>query len=156
MRFEPLAQPYERYSVTDTGHVLDVDTNKYVAEELDKKTKRTYVILRGSHNKSRKFYVANLVAEMFVKNTYNLGFIYFKDGNSQNNHYENLNWAINPKESTQRVDRPHRKRVESKRHELIVKINNACAINDYTNARKYGIELWELEGSSWEDRFDEV
>lgn len=156
MRFEQLTPPYDMYSVTDEGHVMNIDTGEYVLEQVDHKSGKQFVVLSGSHKKTRKFFIAPLVAEFFVLNPHNLGFIYYKDGNCQNNHYSNLGYAINPKEGQQRVNRPMRKQVESERHRLIIEISNAMDKNNLTLARTLGIELWELEGANWDDRNKEV
>ena len=152
IKFEQMSPPYDKYSVTNEGHVMDIDTGIYVHEEIDYKSGKQYVVLHGSHKKSRKFFIAPMVAEMFVQNKHNLGYVYYKDGNVQNNHADNLGYAINPKESHERTMRPPRHTVEPKRHELIIKINNACDKKDYITANKLGRELWELEGFRWEDR----
>lgn len=152
MKYEPLNAPYDMYSVTDEGHVFNVDEERYEHELVDPKNGKMYVVLQGSHRKTRKFYVSQLVADMFVMNEHNLGYLYFKDGNVQNSHYTNIGYAINPTESQERVARPARKSVEPKRHELIIKINNACDKKDYITANKLGRELWELEGANYADR----
>lgn len=152
MRFEPLETPYDKYSITNEGHVMNVDTGLYVKEHIDINSGKPYVILEGSHNKTRKFYIYQLVADMFVPNVNNLGYIYYKDGNVANCNANNLEYAINPQESKERVSRPFRKKVEEKRHELIVEINNAIEKGKWDTAKKFGKELWELEGSRWEDR----
>lgn len=156
IKFEQMSPPYDKYSVTNEGHVMDIDTGIYVHEEIDYKSGKQYVVLHGSHKKSRKFFIAPMVAEMFVQNKHNLGYVYYKDGNVQNNHADNLGYAINPKEAQQRVARPHRLEVEDERHELIIKINNACDKKDYREANRLGKILWELEGSSYNDRYEEV
>ena len=35
MNYEPLNAPYDMYSVTDTGHVFNVDKERYVPELVD-------------------------------------------------------------------------------------------------------------------------
>lgn len=152
MRFEPLNEPYDMYAITDEGHVFHLDKERYERELMDPKNGKMYVVLEGSHKKSRKFYVSQLVAEMFVRNKHNLGYLYFKDGNVQNSHYTNIGYAINPKEGLQRVARPFRKKVEPKRHALIVAIGEACDKKHWKEANKLGRELWELEGASYENR----
>ena len=152
MRFEPLETPYDKYSITNEGHVMNVDTGLYVKEHIDVGSGKPYVVLEGSHNKTRKFYIYQLVADMFVPNVNNLGYVYYKDGNVANCNANNLEYAINPQESKERVSRPFRKKVEEKRHELIVEINNAIEKGKWDTAKKLGKELWELEGSRWEDR----
>lgn len=154
MRFEPMEAPYDKYSVVDTGHVMDVDTGLYEKIQIDFKTGKPFVVLDGSHNKSRKFYLAQLVADMFVPNTHNLGYIYYKDGNMCNCAADNIGYAMNPQESVERIARPHRKKVEPKRHELIVAINNAIEKGKWDTAKKLGKELWELEGADWSKRND--
>lgn len=152
IKFEQLASPYDKYSVTNEGHVMDIDSGMYVHEEIDYKSGKQFVVLYGSHKKSRKFFIAPLVSEMFVPNPHNCSYVYYKDGNVQNNHYTNLGYAINPKESNERTMRPPRHTVEAERHELIIKINNACDKKDYVKANKLGRQLWELEGANYADR----
>lgn len=152
MRFEPLNEPYDMYAITDEGHVFHLDKERYENELVDPKNGKMYVVLDGSHKKSRKFYVSQLVADMFVRNEYNLGYLYFKDGNIQNNHYTNIGYAINPKEGLERVARPFRTKVEPKRHALILAINKAIDQDNWKKAKELGKELWQLEGFRWEDR----
>lgn len=154
MRFEPLETPYEKYSITNDGHVMDVDTGLYVKEHIDFKTGKPFVVLDGSHNKSRKFFIAQLVADMFVPNVHNLGYLYYKDGNVGNCSSTNIGYAINPLEASERVARPHRKKVEPKRHALIVEINNHIEKDNWDTVKKLGKELWELEGNDWTKRND--
>ena len=156
LRFEQLTPPYDMYSVTTEGHIMNIDTGLYVTEQYDLKSGKPFVVLSGSHKKTRKFFIAPLVAEMFIQNTHGLGYIYYKDGNVQNCHYKNIGWAINPKEGDQRVERPHRRKVEPQRHDLIVKISQACEDKNYKEANRLGKILWELEGANWHDRNKEV
>ena len=75
MRFEPLNEPYDMYAITDEGHVFHLDKERYETELVDTKNGKMYVVLDGSHKKSRKFYISQLVADMFVKNEHNLGYL---------------------------------------------------------------------------------
>lgn len=154
MKFEPMDVPYDKYSVVNTGHVIDVDTGHYEKIQIDFKTGKPYVVLNGSHNKSRKFYLAQLVADMFVPNVDNLGYLYYRDGNMANCSAENIGYAMNPQEGSERVGRPHRKKVEPKRHELIIAINNAIEKDKWDTAKELGKELWQLEGADWSKRND--
>lgn len=152
IKFEPLEPPYDKFSVTNEGHVINLDTELYVKEQIDFETGKPYVVLDGSHNKTRKFFIAQLVADMFVPNVHNLGYLYYKDGNVVNCSAKNIGYAINPQEANERVARPHRTKVEPRRHELIVEINNQIEKGNWTKVKQLGKELWELEGSRWEDR----
>lgn len=151
MRIESLPKQYHHYIVFDDGTIVNHELGVKVENMIDEKG-NVYVVLEGTHKKTRKFLVANLVAENFIPNVNNLGYIYFKDGNKQNVNYKNIDWAINPEESRSRVKRPSRHKVEEKRHELIVKINNAIEKDNWDTAKKLGIELWELEGADWSKR----
>lgn len=150
-KFEPLFEPYDRYAVSNMGYIIDRDTGLVVFEYFEDNNK-PFVVLQGSHHKTRKFLIANLVAESFVPNTNNLGYIYYKDGNLTNTASHNLGWAINPQEGKQRVARPLRKKVEDKRHKLIIEINKCIDKDDWKTAKELGKELWSLEGFSWEER----
>jgi hypothetical protein len=153
MIYEILAEPYDRYCVSEIGAVIDCDFDKAVTPEIDDKG-LPYVILSGSHNKTRKFYLHHLVAEYFVRNEYNLTYIYFKDGDKTNVAASNLGYAINPQESKERLARPHRKQLEEERHQLILDINNAIDNGNWISAKMLGVVLWELEGADWSKRND--
>nr|DAH79930.1 MAG TPA: PROTEIN/DNA Complex catalytic motif, Helix-turn-helix DNA [Caudoviricetes sp.] len=150
-KFEPLFEPYDRYAVSNMGYVLDRDTGLTVWNSYEDNGK-PYVVLEGSHNKTRKFFIANLVAESFVLNKDNLGYLYYKDGDVNNTHCNNLGWAINPQEGKQRVARPLRKKVENRRHRLIIEINKCIDKDKWDTAKRLGKELWELEGNQWSER----
>lgn len=154
IKFEPLEPPYDKFSVTNDGHVINLDTELYVKEQIDFKTGKPYVVLDGSHNKTRKFFIAQLVADMFVPNVHNLGYLYYKDGNVVNCSAKNIGYAINPQEANERVARPYRTKVEPRRHELIVEINNQIEKGNWDTVKKLGKELWELEGNDWTKRND--
>lgn len=149
-RFEPLDKPYDMFSISSKGYFINVDNELKQHIYYDKKG--AYSVLNGSHKKTRKFYIAPLVADMFLRNTGNLGYLYFKDGDNRNSNVSNLGYAINPDERRHRVDRPLRKSVESERHRLIIEINNAIERNNWFKAKKLGVELWELEGANWVER----
>lgn len=153
MKYEILAEPYDRYCVSDKGVIVDCDRDMELTPEIDMKG-LPYVVLSGSHNKTRKFFLHVLVSEYFVPNPHNLTYIYFKDGNQTNSAASNLGWAINPQESKERIGRPLRKEVEEKRHNLIMDINNAVEKGDWVSAKAMGKILWELEGAKWEERND--
>lgn len=155
-QFEPLAEPYDKYAICNMGYVIDVDTGLKQHIEYDYKTQRGYVVLDGSHKKSRKFYIYQLVADMFIPNPHNLSYVYFKDGDLTNASYTNLGYAINPQESKQRKARPLRAETAQKRTELICAINNAIDNDNWNTAKRLGIELWELEGNCWHDRQNQL
>ena len=149
-RFEPLDKPYDMFSISSEGYFINVDNDLKQHIYYDKKG--VYSVLHGSHKKTRKFYIAPLVADMFLRNTGNLGYLYFKDGDNRNANVSNLGYAINPDERRNRVDRPLRKSVESERHRLIIEINNAIERDYWITAKLLGVELWELEGANWLER----
>lgn len=153
MNYEILAEPYDRYVVGELGVVVDCDCDKVVTPEIDSKG-LLFVVLSGSHNKTRKFYLHHLVAEYFVRNEHNLTYIYFKDGDKTNVGASNLGYAINPQESKERLARPHRKQLEERRHQLILDINNAIDKGNWISAKMLGVVLWELEGADWSKRND--
>ena len=148
-KFEPLCEPYDRFTVSNMGYVLDRDTGLTVTPDIDMNNGRPYVVLEGSHNKTRKFFLCTLVTDNFLQNPHNLGYIYYKDGDVENTHVSNLGYAINPHEGKQRNSRPLRRKVEAQRHQLIVDIGKCLDYNDYLTAERLGRQLWELEGHSW-------
>lgn len=155
-RFEPMDAPYDKFTVSDQGYVLNCDTEEVVSKEYELLNGKPFVVLDGTHKKTRKFYLYQVVADMFVPNPNNLSYVYYKDGNQSNVSAENLGYAINPQESKQRVARPKRAEVAERRTELINEINNAIDVDNWTIAERLGIELWELEGNAWADRANQL
>lgn len=151
-KFEPLFEPYDRFAVSNMGYVLDRDTGLTVSPDIDTNNGRPYVVLEGSHNKTRKFFLCTLVTDNFLPNPHNLGYIYYKDGNIENTHVSNLGYAINPHEGKQRNSRPLRREVEAQRHQLIVDIGKAIDKDNWISAKMLGVCLWELEGNDWRKR----
>lgn len=151
MRIESLPKQYDKYIVFDDGTIVNHDLGLSIEHQYDEKG-NAFVVLEGSHCKTRKFLVANLVAENFIPNINNLGYIYFKDGDRTNVHFTNIGWAINPEESRNRIARPDRKSVEEQRHTLICKINDNIDKDNWDTVKRLGKELWELEGAKWSER----
>jgi hypothetical protein len=83
---------YDYYYVTNFGRVFSVLGNvKELKPTSLPKTGHEYVTLCQDHQK--KEYVHRLVAKAFLKKPENKDYVCHKDGNSQNNHLDNLYWG---------------------------------------------------------------
>jgi hypothetical protein len=85
----PLAPKYE---VSDNGDVRNKETGK-VLRPGNNYNGYKYVDLQLGKSKARKFYIARMVAEMFVDNPNNAPTVNHLDGVKTNNHYLNLEWT---------------------------------------------------------------
>ncbi len=87
---------FDKYYISKTGQILDVDYNKTKKAKLLKQqtTLDGYKFVQLSKN--GKIYnkkIHRLVAEAFIPNPYNKPEINHKDGNKHNNNAENLEWV---------------------------------------------------------------
>lgn len=153
-RFEPMCEPFEMYSVSNMGYVINVDDDMIVPALKDDSNGRLYVRLtsvntQGNHV-TKVAYIAKLVAEMFVPNEYNESFVGFKDGNPLNNRADNLFYAQNMFQASEPMDRPKRLEVEPTRHALMCQIGEALQNDDMETAQRLGDMVWNLETDNTE------
>ena len=95
-----MSYPFHEYLVSENGDVMkseEMKNGEYfpkVTIYTHKKTKRSYTyVLLQVNKKKKRFNVAYLVAELFIRPRNGLGeMIEFIDGNSSNFHYTNLRW----------------------------------------------------------------
>ena len=104
------------YEVSDTGEVRSVDrvlldTNqkerffkgKLICQTLNVQVAYKQVSL-WKNNKKINLFVHRLVAEAFISNPSNKPEVNHKDGNRQNNHVSNLEWATSKENSQHAVN----------------------------------------------------
>lgn len=87
---------FPNYSVAPDGEVFSINRGKPLKWYRGKGCERPHVTL-FNNGVSSKLFVATLVAKAFVPNPKPNVYKYvrYKDGNSANNHYTNLEWCRN-------------------------------------------------------------
>lgn len=87
---------FPNYSVAPDGEVFSINRGKPLKWYRGKGCERPHVTL-FNNGVSSKLFVATLVAKAFVPNPKPNVYKYvrYKDGNSSNNHYTNLEWCRN-------------------------------------------------------------
>ena len=93
---------YENYEINECGVIRIVKTKKIKKQRVGKDN--YYKINLYKDGKSKTFRVHRLVAELFIPNPNNYPIVNHIDGNSLNNHVQNLEWC------TQRHNINHGKR----------------------------------------------
>lgn len=91
-----LIQDFPKYSITEDGHVINIETNK-VLKPLLNKVGYLQLGLYISGKQTRK-YLHRLIAEAFIPNPENKPEVNHIDGNKQNNSISNLEW-VTPSEN---------------------------------------------------------
>lgn len=83
-----------RYQVSNLGRVKSLKSNIIMKQNLNKKYNR-YSIMLWKNGKSKRFWVARLVAKAFVFNPNSDIFtqVNHKDENKTNNNSDNLEWC---------------------------------------------------------------
>lgn len=93
MRIKEIKGYNRMYYISDNGKVF----SKYNGEMTEKKpfySHNGYLrITLWKNGKQKKYFIHRLVAEYFVKNTYNFDSVDHIDENKLNNHYTNLRWT---------------------------------------------------------------
>ena len=87
---------FPNYSVAPDGEVFSINRGKPLKWYRGKGCERPHVTL-FNNGVSSKLFVATLVAKAFVSNPKPNVYKYvrYKDGNSANNHWSNLEWCRN-------------------------------------------------------------
>lgn len=154
--FEPMDEPFDMYSVSNMGYIINVDDDMIVPMQKDDSNGRLYARLTARNSQGnqcvRVMYVAKLVADMFVPNVGNDKFVGFKDGDTLNNCYDNLFHASNMFDASETINRPLRKELELMRHTLLCKIGHALDNEQELEAQRLGKLLWNLENDNSEEQ----
>ena len=79
------------YSINETGEIFNIQTGKKKKSSLG--NHGYYVVDLFKNNKRKTYLVHRLVADAFLENPQKKRTVNHKDGNRQNNHIENLEWA---------------------------------------------------------------
>ena len=89
---------YERYEISENGDVRNKNTGYVMKKRLtfDGYVKATLT----ESGKSKDFRVHRLVAEAFIPNPEGKETVNHKDGNKENNHVDNLEWATRSEQNT--------------------------------------------------------
>lgn len=89
---------YERYEISENGDVRNKNTGYVMKKRL---TFDGYVkVTLNENSKSKDFRVHRLVAEAFIPNHKGKETVNHKDGNKENNHVDNLEWATRSEQNT--------------------------------------------------------
>jgi hypothetical protein len=87
---------FPNYCIGEDGRVWSNNRKRYLKWYRGKGCERPHVTLFHNGN-SAKLFIATLVAKAFVTNPKPNAYKYvrYKDGNSANNHYTNIEWCRN-------------------------------------------------------------
>ncbi len=93
---------YENYLVFEDGVVLNFNTGREL--KPDKTNRGYYRITVCKDNKTKRFTLHRLVAELFIPNPLNLETVNHKDGIKQHNFKSNLEWMSKEDNQSHAVD----------------------------------------------------
>lgn len=93
---------YENYLVFEDGTVLNQNTGREL--KPDKTNRGYYRITVCKDNKTKRFSLHRLIAELFIPNPLNLNTVNHKDGNKKHNHKSNLEWMSQADNQAHAVD----------------------------------------------------
>lgn len=114
-RWKPILG-FENYEVSDHGRIRRY-ASRYKAYYLlcpteNKENHRLYIRLTDKNGKSKNLQVANITAHAFVTGYDKIHCtVNHKDGNVQNNHYNNLEWTTQSENNLHAYQSLHRKKV---------------------------------------------
>lgn len=83
---------YSRYLIYNTGKVYDLKLNKFLSNNINEDGYHK-ITLRSDLNKRKTFSIHRLVAILYLENPLNKPEVNHKDGNKNNNYFENLEWC---------------------------------------------------------------
>lgn len=85
---------YDKYFVSEQGHVFSVGSDKKLREVAPSDNKKGYLkVTLCNHGKRKTCYVHRLVAQAFLKNPQALPMVNHKDFNKHNNSVDNLEYC---------------------------------------------------------------
>ena len=83
---------YPNYTISDKGIVINTKYDRVKEPSFDK-VRKTYRVELFHNNKSKQFYIHQLVAKTFIPNPDNKPYVIHIDGDNKNNSVSNLMWA---------------------------------------------------------------
>lgn len=89
--FIPIKGYEHEYAIDNEGHILSKLTDMYVKQRVDKRGYLIVTLMKDGHKSTHRTHM--LVAQHFIPNPDRLPLVNHKDGNKQNPHYANLEWA---------------------------------------------------------------
>jgi hypothetical protein len=117
---------YRKYFITNTGVVINKDTNRVLRQEISRGYLR---VTLSEYNCQKRFLVHRLVAKHFLLKTIDKNVVNHIDGNKLNNSVENLEWC------TASENELHSYKVLGKVNSNR-KLNNHAIIDILLNAKK--------------------
>ena len=109
-RFEKCPLLKDNYLVSNTGKVINIDTNKELTGVITKKGYRRLIFRDRKNNSVKYYFVHRLVAETFITNEYNKTEVNHIDSDRLNNKIDNLEWCTrseNVRHSFQHGNKSH-------------------------------------------------
>lgn len=141
---------FPNYCIGEDGRVWSDNRMRYLKWYRGKGCERPHVTLFHNGN-SAKLFIATLVAQAFVTNPKPNVYKYvrYKDGNSANNHWSNLEWCRNQTGS---------KYGKAKIFQSIVKGSNFFTpiVDSYYTVGNHIVELSCSEKDNWRGRYDKI
>jgi hypothetical protein len=98
---------HENYIVTDSGEVINTNTNQAMKKQLN--NCGYYRVALSKSGKTKRHFVHRLVASAYLENKGNLPQVNHINGNKLDNHVKNLEWCTasdNHKHSFKHLNRP--------------------------------------------------
>ena len=82
---------HEKYLIYENGNIYSTIRSKYLKPDLSGDGYPRYTL--SDNGTSKRLFAHRIVAELYLTNELNKPFINHKDGNKQNNNYNNLEWV---------------------------------------------------------------
>ncbi len=93
MDFYELQSPYEKYSITKSGVIINNITNHIMSEWINRFGYKYYTLRNSELKTKRNLSKHRLIAKTFIDNPKNLPCVDHIDRNKKNNELDNLRWC---------------------------------------------------------------
>lgn len=130
---------FEKYKIDEDGNIFSTIRNKYLKPDLSGDGYPRYTLSNNSITK--RIFAHRIVADLYVPNPENKSFVNHKDGNKQNNNYNNLEWVTTSENNhhayaiglkTQNGEANHRHKYKE------------CTIDVMHKLKKFGLSIDEI------------